>query len=307
MGCDIHLITEVKKNGKWEYVPEIPETLDSRNYNVFAFLAGVRDYFDTKGFPEKGLPEDISGKKFHFKSDSPYHHRRYEEQSEVYLLTPDGKYHREYGDKSRETTIEVSAELYEKIKDTPNERYRGPYWSESRGIRKYYIKDAAVLDGKWVTLPNKDVYATFEEFEKDVWGDEDWDELAQDYGHWSVNFDCEDYHSHSYLTLGEFLEADYTDYTSHKYKMSRNFYDAFIAAGGVLPNGFVVRDEHGVGDIMDAFREAFNPTVLVAWPMSDEEKAELPVFKGVEELKGIAKQYNIENPEHIRIVFAFDN
>lgn len=27
MGCDIHLITEIRKNGKWERVLEIPEEI----------------------------------------------------------------------------------------------------------------------------------------------------------------------------------------------------------------------------------------------------------------------------------------
>ena len=64
MGCDIHMITEIRKNGKWERVLEIPETLKSRNYSVFAFLADVRNSWDINGFKPKGLPEDISGLTF---------------------------------------------------------------------------------------------------------------------------------------------------------------------------------------------------------------------------------------------------
>lgn len=61
MGCDIHLITEIRKNGKWERVLDVPKIFNERNYSVFAFLANVRNYWNYNGFEAKGLPEDISG------------------------------------------------------------------------------------------------------------------------------------------------------------------------------------------------------------------------------------------------------
>lgn len=64
MGCDIHMITEIRKNGKWERVLETPETLNKRNYSIFAFLADVRNAWGINGFKPKGLPEDISGLTF---------------------------------------------------------------------------------------------------------------------------------------------------------------------------------------------------------------------------------------------------
>lgn len=47
MGCDIHLHTEVKINGKWHHygAPSV-----HRNYLVFAKMAGVRNY-DDKAVP----------------------------------------------------------------------------------------------------------------------------------------------------------------------------------------------------------------------------------------------------------------
>ena len=280
MGCDIHVITEIKKEGKWTYVPEVPESLDQRNYSTFSFLATeVRNSFDTKGFAPRGLPADISGMKFNFESYRHYHLRRYEEDSDVYLLTSDGKYHRLYSEEARKTTVEVSKVWYEDIEKNPNEKHRGAYWSETNSVRKYFIMDATKVGGKWVTVPNKDVYATFEEFEKEVWGDDEWDEDMKDYGYWHVNFACEDYHTPSWLSLKDFLEADYTDFTAHKYKMSRNFYEKFKENGGIFPDCFTVEEKSCVGDIADAFREAFSPTVLVAWQMSDEEKSQLALFK----------------------------
>lgn len=57
MGCDIHLHTEVKLNGKWEHYncANVP-----RNYELFGHMAGVRRD-DIKPIAEpKGLPDDLS-------------------------------------------------------------------------------------------------------------------------------------------------------------------------------------------------------------------------------------------------------
>ena len=68
MGCDIHLMTEVKKEGKWElntkdifgdeyYESDSP--FDRRSYSLFSFLADVRQRDNIKPISEpKGLPED---------------------------------------------------------------------------------------------------------------------------------------------------------------------------------------------------------------------------------------------------------
>ena len=77
MGCDIHSYAEKKVNGKWEKVSD-QFSLDEfdkkwygkekgdnpfgwRNYSIFAFLAGVRNYDHCTPISEpKGLPDDIS-------------------------------------------------------------------------------------------------------------------------------------------------------------------------------------------------------------------------------------------------------
>lgn len=86
MGCDIHIITEIKKDGKWEFVPEIPKSLNKRNYTTFAVLAGVRDSFNSNIFPVRGLPSDMSKKKFCFESERPYMEKRYNEDSTTCLV-----------------------------------------------------------------------------------------------------------------------------------------------------------------------------------------------------------------------------
>lgn len=34
MGCDIHIITEIRKDGKWKRVPEIPNTVPKNLYDA---------------------------------------------------------------------------------------------------------------------------------------------------------------------------------------------------------------------------------------------------------------------------------
>ena len=58
MGCDIHPHFEVKINGEWKYYGE--GDFD-RNYNLFAKLAGVRNYNEIEKIDDpRGLPEDIT-------------------------------------------------------------------------------------------------------------------------------------------------------------------------------------------------------------------------------------------------------
>lgn len=58
MGCDIHLYVEIKIGGQW-YVynhPHVP-----RNYELFAIMAGVRNYDKILPIAEpRGIPEDVS-------------------------------------------------------------------------------------------------------------------------------------------------------------------------------------------------------------------------------------------------------
>jgi hypothetical protein len=58
MGCDIHLALERNYKGQWVGVP-IPNVTAarSRNYELFALLAGVRG----DGPEPKGIPDDTSG------------------------------------------------------------------------------------------------------------------------------------------------------------------------------------------------------------------------------------------------------
>jgi hypothetical protein len=64
MGCDIHPIVEVRKNGKWKQVDyDYNMDLDglgARNYRLFSVLADVRNSYNiTPISSPRGLPEDF--------------------------------------------------------------------------------------------------------------------------------------------------------------------------------------------------------------------------------------------------------
>lgn len=60
MGCDIHSYVEVFDGKKWVYDNSL-SPFDWRNYGVFGFLAGVRNYSNIKPIHEpKGEPNDPS-------------------------------------------------------------------------------------------------------------------------------------------------------------------------------------------------------------------------------------------------------
>lgn len=58
MGCDIHLVTQVKENGKWVIYPTTYK--EDRNYSLFSVLAGVRQVGEVVPIAEpRGIPEDF--------------------------------------------------------------------------------------------------------------------------------------------------------------------------------------------------------------------------------------------------------
>ena len=60
MGCDIHIATEMRHNGRWRRV-RLDQEYDGRNYRLFAMLADVRNSYGIAPIAEpRGLPDDIS-------------------------------------------------------------------------------------------------------------------------------------------------------------------------------------------------------------------------------------------------------
>lgn len=290
MGCDIHLITQIKKQGKWEYVPESPKTLEKRNYFNFAILADVRNDFDTKGFNAKGLPADLEEKQFGWKSELENIKNYYNTLSETKCKLPDGSY---------------ISEMDESIKRfCTEEEYNAWKGTKGRGKDGYYVYDAKQVGGEFVKVPDNQLYS-FEAYLNEYHSDE-YNEQLKDYGRYKVDFDCEDLHTPSYLTLKEIKEFDYTDILREKVKVSKYFIDKFLNLGGELPKGMYLTTDWQPQDIRDCFRQAIDPVYIISWD-SDSKKESLDFFKGVSEIEEIANKYDIQNFEDIRIVFAFDN
>jgi hypothetical protein len=71
MGCDIHMLVELfdywwvgceeGERQEWRVVIQEPAAYGTRNYCVFALLAGVRTYDNVAALaPSRGLPKDVS-------------------------------------------------------------------------------------------------------------------------------------------------------------------------------------------------------------------------------------------------------
>ena len=299
MGCDIHLVVEIKENEKWKYVPEVPKKLTERNYGVFGALAGVGDSFNNQIFEVKGLPEDISGKKFNFISKYDILVNIWKTECKNCLVI-DNRVICSRSDFEnsfiKKTFCEISKELYDSItknvedKEEVNKRYSYPHCSQdSSGEYKYYTWDASMVNGEWKNISYNVIYPKITDFLASEYSD-DFDVDAGDYGYWSVDFDCDDYHTPSYITLKEFEDTCYDNYTSNKCKVPVAFYKDFCAFGGVLPKEFRVENSKA-STLVDVFQEAVEPTMTISWSLKEVTKNDA-LFLGIEEL---------------RTIFAFDN
>ena len=322
MGCDIHIATEIRKDEKWTYVPEIPETLKDRNYNVFAALAGVRDSWNTCIFQPKGVPEDVSSRKLRFKSNRDSLVNIWETMGDTRVELPDGTLMK-ISDIAPLDITEGTYEAFRRLSDMNDTEYQNRYaylrrYSDGKTVRCSVV-DINTVNGKFVQVPYKVLFPELQDFLDDHYSEE-YDKDAGDYGYWDLDFDSPDIHTPSWLTLRELAEADYSEYTAKKYKISKDLYDRFIAAGGKFPEGFTVQ-ESAVSDIRDAICESVSPTVTIviqggkskdAYPpvngTNNQQTIEdmYPLFKGIDELQTIAKKYDV-CPDDIRIVFGFDN
>lgn len=271
MGCDIHIITEIRKDGKWKHIDEVPNSYTDRNYSLFSVLADVRNSFMIKGFKPRGLPDDLSEKRFYFNSVSAWIKEKYETDTEKKYVMGDGVY-RDHCD----PTFLVDS----------NENGKNSYNP---------IQCGATIEA----VPVKELYS-FDEFTKKFY--DLWDEEMNDFGLWGVDFDCPDYHSFSWLTLEDLMGYDTEDYHSERYRIPKEFYDRFIQLGGVLPYGMQAKEieEDEILKILGL------PSKEIIIYCPETAPAPAAFEKGIEELKEIAKKYDV-GPKDIRIVFAFDN
>ena len=187
MGCDIHLIVEKRrvKEGWFEYYKgrpadrkcetefrqDIPietewwcclitsrNTWSNRQYGMFAKLANVRNQWDIKPIPIRGLPEDMC-----FNTFLKY----------VLMVVPDSKYDVENYDTisesmaeeyvkngyAKEITFPNIPDGWERIKFITNE-YHSANWCTSKELEEaineiFYIKevgDYVSSAGEWIAL-----------------------------------------------------------------------------------------------------------------------------------------------------------
>ena len=64
MGCDIHIVAQRRVNGAWQCVDgafaEGPSPFDWRQYGMFGWLAGVRNYSGVEPISlPRGVPDDV--------------------------------------------------------------------------------------------------------------------------------------------------------------------------------------------------------------------------------------------------------
>lgn len=292
MGCDIHIITQIKNGDSWEYVPEIPQSFDKRSYTLFAFLADVRNDFQMKGFQPKGLPEDMKDFEFRFVSQEQEILNSFNAPEKKMVRLPDGSIIDFY-----DKRLSEFYPSYEEVKKFDNFRYD----SETK---QYSVQNPAILSGEVIYMKYKDLMS-YQEY-VDEYYKNDWNEQMQQYGYFAIDFECSDYHSHSWLTLKELIDSDKTDYFSNAVKVPALFYKEFIKRGGVLPDGMsvIAGDERIPSNIIDTIRYSFCPDVIIRW--MDGEDSESLLMKGISELIEISNKYNVDS-SNIRIVFAFDN
>jgi hypothetical protein len=314
MGCDIHIITEINayrgdNTKKWMRVPEIPEALKERNYSTFALIGDVRNAFNTKPFPTKGIPNDISALRFDFCDARKEYEGIWNNENhkrEVVKLPGISVKECCLSPLDKSMRRECTREEYEAAKAWKSKNY-----SQELDKMVYTVQDPSVIGGELVKVTMKELYDTFEEFwdaEKEHCGSAI-DPHANEYGYWKIDFsdENEDFHSHNHITLHEMKTFDYSDYKKEKVRIPNVFYAEFKKRGGELPDGMEFEGEPDINSIVDAFRAAFNPETLVSWDASKEKPDEYPMFKGIKELEAIASMYGIIDDNDIRIVFAFDN
>ena len=288
MGADIHTLVQIKRNGNWDYIPELPKEFNERNYKTFSVLGNVRNNFENSHFPVKGLPKDLDKMKYGWQSHLAHAKENYEKEATIKVKMIDGAYL---------STLDDSFKRY--VEKEEFEQFKGNKGHSNDG---YYIYDYEYFNGQKTAVPYKKLYSSFKEFLDEHYKDE-YDTELDDYGHYDVDFSDNDLHSHSYLTLAELESFDLSDYKSFKCKLAKEFYDKFLELGGTLPKGMMVMERKNISNFVDALREAFEPTVIIKWH-NDEDT---PLENGILSLNEIANKYGILSKEDIRIVFAFDN
>lgn len=201
MGCDIHLITQIRKNGTWEYIPKKPVKFTNRNYTLFGFLADVRvSAKSVGGFYPKGLPDDMRKLQFEWDSEMSWLLHEYSTGSEKCYRFQDGSL--APLDDPRCERIFFSEEEVENIPQVVRRWSQFKWDQEGKPQRLIHVSSPVFGNAEVVCIPyhEKMSFGTFLNQNADSIH---FDLNQEDIGFYRVDFACSDYHSHSYLTLKE--------------------------------------------------------------------------------------------------------
>lgn len=294
MSTGIHAIVQIRKNNAWQEIPYCPEQLKIKDYNMFAFLAGIRNDFAIKGFEPRGLPDDLPTKQCHWKDISNEAIKRYIKDKATRVVMPNGTLKKRYDDLfAVNCKHSYEAEKYDD--------HRTIYGNKNQ----YIGYDYGAKGGKITEVCLSRIYPDFNEYLNHYY-DEYMEDRPGEIGYYEVDFDCPDYHSHSWLLLSELINADKSSYTAYQAKVPAEFYNEFKRRKGELPEGMSAITERKPNGLRDALSEAFAPTVIIEWQPDEKTIADMPLTKLINELIDVSTQYKVL-PEEVRIVFAFDN
>lgn len=298
MGCDIHAIFEIKQNGKWCYVPDLPDEFEDRCYGMFAMLnTNVRNSCGVHGFEGKGLPSDIAGKRYRFRSQRAELEHGYKKRGTHCCYVSSEEMYNVYDEKL--TTI-IDDELLEHLMDgmTTDEtlRYYYPRRRIRDGITECVVQDASVVGGQFMQVPFTTLYKDIKEY-NDAYYKYEWVNEYEDFGYFEVDFTSKDYHSHSYLTLKELLSKVKDLSPERVFEVPSGFIEELMDDIGYLPERFT------------AIKEDINAGIITIALNDDCEIFNIQKMynDAVAKVQAIKKKYGIQDDENIRVIFAFDS
>lgn len=294
MGCDIHIIIEIKENNQWKFIDDLPEIFTSRGYGFFSILnRNVRNYCGVNGFESKGKPNDCSVSKAHFCSsreelESQYNRKatfcRFKNQKGEY------EYLSVFDERLRCT---IPLDLCQHLKDTGEQSHKYLYPNPNKTTDNVY--DASLVGGEFVSVPYSEVFPTLKEFNFEYYKIP-WCEEKQDFGYYEFDLDRKDCHSHSYLDLKE-LKSKYYDFSKNKkFLVNREFLE-------------ILSDKIDLSDSSEflAYGEVIGDDIEVTFLEDTETCLYWKRYnQSVDKLIEIKEKYSIKNDEDIRIVFCFD-
>lgn len=294
MGTDIHTIVEIRKNGNWEYITDIPDVFNSRSYGVFSILNScLRHNYGFDGFEPKGLPKDVSIRKCRFVSQRNELENAFSRSDFVCFIENENKSINVFDDC---LTAEIDFEFYEELKSgmTEEQAKRYYYPRQTSNTQGYFVQDAKKVNGQFMNMPFKALYNTIDDFNK-VYCCYKWIEEEKDYGYYSVEFDHPDFHGHSYLNLTELKSKQLHIDGEETYQVDKRFYEKLLLELDELPESFIVKNKD-------------KTLVEIIWTPDEYTSNVYAMYEeGIKEIELLKEKYNVKNDEDIRIVFAFDS